>query len=75
MQIIEDLMLEALDVTTRLFLETEKKTIFDDDPEGSVFDYAGSNVDDAYELGVKDGGILMARVLLAELTKLGDKLE
>ena len=35
-----------------------------DDADFMVYDYAGSNVDDAYEQGERAGGVLFARELM-----------
>ena len=43
-----------------------KRECWSDDEDLVVFDYAGSNVDDAYEGGLRAGRTLLARELLGE---------
>ncbi len=47
--------------------EVADKTAWQDDKEFMPDDYAGGNIDDAYNGGVSDGEILMARVVLGWL--------
>jgi len=42
-----------------------------DDKEFMIYDYAGGNIDDAYQGGYNDGKISLARKLLREIQ--GDK--
>jgi len=41
---------------------------FDDEDENKVvYDYSGSNVDDAFDLGERQGEILLARDILSDM--------
>jgi hypothetical protein len=44
-----------------------RETIFDDDEEAQIDDYAGGNIDDAYNRGSQDGECYLAREILFEL--------
>ena len=44
-----------------------REEMYTDQPDRLISEYAGSNVDDAYELGKKDGKIEMAREILEYL--------
>lgn len=43
------------------------KACFADDPDGIVEDYACGNVDDAFEMGVANGKVQLAREILTDL--------
>lgn len=45
------------------------KSAWFDDEEFMVDDYAGGNIDDAYQGGIKDGRVELARELLAILNE------
>ena len=47
--------------------KTAAKTAWFDQEDFVVYDYSGSNVDDAYEAGVDDGEIQLAREILTSL--------
>lgn len=51
----------------QLIRSTAAETARSDDEDFMVQDYAGGNIDDAYEMGVDDGGIQFARTLLSML--------
>ena len=54
---------------TALTNRAAKKTLWElcEEEDSIVDDWAGGNIDDAYELGVKDGQIIMARKILKAL--------
>lgn len=54
----------------KLYLEkVAKNTIGQDDEDFMVNDYAGGNIDDAYELGVNAGEVIFARELVKKFFK------
>lgn len=48
---------------TKLINLAKKKAFFDKEDD-LVVDWVGSNVDDAYDMGVDDGQIMLARQIL-----------
>lgn len=52
--------------TKKLLEELAKKKAWSDNEDLLVNDYAGGNIDDAYEGGINDGEILLARQILEE---------
>lgn len=51
----------------RLRIIAADPTLDEEPGAPSVYDYVGSNVDDAYEAGATDGEIRLARTILKEL--------
>lgn len=51
----------------QMIREAAAKRASSDTEDFMVDDFAGGNVDDAYEMGLSDGEIAFARALLAEL--------
>lgn len=54
----------TLDTLVQTISRLADKRIPADDADFMVYDYAGSNVDDAYEQGERAGGVLFARELM-----------
>jgi len=59
---------EMIDRLKKLAAHT---TIYDCNENARIDDYAGGNVDDAYELGAEDAKAELAREILVELGLLG----
>jgi hypothetical protein len=53
-----------------LLAELAAKKVCSDDSEFMVHDWAGGNIDDAYQLGCDDGERLLARQILEDLNAL-----
>jgi hypothetical protein len=51
----------------KLLFLARKKSLYDFGEDVCVFDYSGSNVDDAYEMGERDGQTELARELLKSI--------
>lgn len=58
------------DMVAKLISLAKDKTIYDNEDEDEdvvIDDFAGGNVDDAYNIGRSDGEIYLAREILASL--------
>ena len=54
------------EIIDKLLLHAKKKLLHDNE-DACVYDYSGGNVDDAYEIGERDGYTEFARELLTDL--------
>lgn len=61
------------DILIEKIKEVAAKKATYDDPEFSAYDYSGGNYDDAHDVGMENGEILFARVLLEMLDEVNPK--
>jgi hypothetical protein len=58
----------------KILEELAIKKAHTDNPEFMVYDWAGGNIDDAYQLGYDDGEICLARTVLKLLNETDRKI-